>query len=304
MKVFILFIVLLLLAPLQAQKVVKNTDFRFSAKVKTVQINEAGDKIEYQFDKQGRLIKYLSNTSIVAQKRKIYFGELYSYDSNGRLVETKNIYDGKIMSVEKFIYNAEKIIRSEKIENGIVTGYKEYKYENDTLAQVLEMINGNFYKNIILYDTLQNLTETRIYVNEALDWIKKIYNKPQQITEENYSVDYRGKVHFSSRKQDIYDDNQNVIKTIYEENGELKEADYEEVNTYENDFISNTKYYKRGILNSELFFDEKGNLTLEKRYDYQDEFKTENKYNNRGDLISVKHSDRNYSMIIKYEYWN
>ena len=302
-KNIILLLVLLSAELCLAQTIERNTDFGYNKKVKKAHyINQYNEHIYRSFDKKGRLTKIYHNDHASSHMSvaydTLYRTVEYIYKKD-KLIKRLNFYMDTLQSCTEFIYNNGKLVL--ELQDGVAT--TQYCYSDNRLALRQFFFDTSIHREEITYNDNLSLTETQHLLDDKMQKVVKEYFNKHYYIKETYLPYFQDYIRFEDRWAYHYDNNKNlVMETFYRYNGENTTVEY----TYKNNLLFNSKSYDKEEFSSEQFYDSKGNVILEKRYDGHDDTIYKNVYNNKGDLILVEwlQFGKSRKKTIEYEYWD
>ena len=295
---------------ISAQIIITPADLEVNAKAKYVHITDPWIDIDrdYTFDIDGKLLTAVTIEHTVINKEDIYKREnIYADDV---IIMEKVYYDNVFTNCRKFIYKDDKLILEEWVDpiTDSVFSTITYCYEEGKLRTKQYKVNSEeFINEEITYDDKNHLKETKSFYNDELSNIEKCYKDKDYEIVENYDVQ-SDSLRMSSTTYCFFDNKSKVIERGWYENCHYGKCEYS-IDTFEylDNVITKALYWSYGEIDFERYFDEKGNITKEIRYDNGGEttiFK--NKYNSYGDLIKVvriKDGKVVGKKKIKIKYW-
>lgn len=260
------------------------------------------------FDKNGFVERNRSITEVILNKKVTYERQLV-YDK-GKLVKEFCYYDNVLKYDIEYQYDGENLVLEKEIdiEKDSITKQFTYCYlGNKLVSKQIHHKNDNFDIEEMIYDSDNNLIETRTSYDDSLRAISREFKNNNCKIIENYIVERKIPI-LTERRKYCYDVDKNIVEELYYD-GFLKDEVYRSriVNEYKNNVCIESKYYENNKLVYNLFFDSRGNIITEDKSMYGGNITTfKNVYNKHGDLVKVKRIEKNkLATITKYdiEYW-
>lgn len=289
------FILILYFIPFvaSAQKKIPYSNLVVSENIKRLHVQNPyyGIDDEYFFDRKGRMVQFISITEIVLNHKQV-FKKIMEYNIDDLVMIEKHFYNDTLEYIINYEYVDKFLMSETKISNindSIVQNVK-YDYEN---GKLVSMSSSTGKKEIISYNDIGMITETKIFYNDRLEYIDRNYSDSTYQLHEKYVIE-NFKEKFLDSHYEIYNDNGMVESSLYFDKDGYSETIYE----YDGSILKYSKLNSKWIV-FESFFDSKGNII--KEHSQQGYMAYKNKYNSYGDLEEVIAS-RDGKVLYKKKY--